>query len=334
MLNRLKRCGMTMGYSTGVLRLLARRRPPRGLVVVAYHQLAPPQYLMNLLGMEPVTDSFAAQVRFLRRAYEIVDLYSWLKTGRPERGALAITFDDGYMDVFTHAFPVLKELEVPATVFLVPGCMDSREALWLDRLYHALHATRESGLSMEILGQVIDFPLSPYPARALAVRKLRDFCKALDEVTLENFLVEMESRLHVDSARVAELQPLLHWDQVRMMSGSGIRFGSHSHTHQILSRISDGRLHCELTESRRRITEETGTVPTVLAYPNGGPGDFDQRVVIAAGAAGYEFGMTFMEGLHRFGGDPYRVPRIGVFGANVAEFSTRLVRKTILRREN
>ena len=73
--------------------------------------------------------AFAAQMRWLRAAgYQTVALADWLMaasgarlrlTGKP----IIITFDDGYRDNYTNAWPILAELGFSATIFLVTGRM-------------------------------------------------------------------------------------------------------------------------------------------------------------------------------------------------------------------
>src|SRR5206468_12644635 len=61
---------------------------------------------------------------------------------RAERDVLAITFDDGYRDVYLRALPVLRRLGVPATVFVPTGHIGVAAPLLHDRLYGLLVRAR------------------------------------------------------------------------------------------------------------------------------------------------------------------------------------------------
>src|SRR5207302_6671964 len=65
------------------------------------------------------------------------------------RTALAITFDDGYRDTYTHASALARELQIPLTIFLIPGYIESGSPFWwlegehLARTAHVREATIE-----------------------------------------------------------------------------------------------------------------------------------------------------------------------------------------------
>ena len=124
--------------------------------------------------------------------------------------------------------------------------------------------------------------------------------------------------------RPEELETM-KWGELRELVERGIEVGSHTVSHRRLSTLSDAELADELRSSRERIEDELGRPCTVLAYPFG---DCDERVRVAARAAGYEiaFGLPG----DATGRDPFDVFRVGVWrrdsARKVAFKSNSLVR--------
>src|SRR2546428_3430973 len=115
-------------YYSGLIKL-ARwwiRRSGRHLVILNYHRATGGDLRRHLL--------------YLRRHYRILhleaaleELYMPSKDGRQacdRRTPLVITFDDGYHDNYTHAFALACELQVPITIFLIPGYIESGDYFW------------------------------------------------------------------------------------------------------------------------------------------------------------------------------------------------------------
>lgn len=80
---------------------------------------------------------FRAQMQALARhgmrPCGVDEFVAWLLHGAPlARGSVLLTFDDGFRDVFDHAFPVLRDLGWPCTVFLVSGQVGGTDA-WTAR---------------------------------------------------------------------------------------------------------------------------------------------------------------------------------------------------------
>ena len=73
--------------------------------------------------MNITVNAFRRQLDWLKAHGEIVDLEEAItRRGEPESHRLfALTFDDGYADVFTHAFPILRRRQLPFTLYLTSG---------------------------------------------------------------------------------------------------------------------------------------------------------------------------------------------------------------------
>ena len=63
------------------------------------------------------TKTFYKQIKTLDSRFEIVDLEQMVKQPLTDRKRVAITFDDGFRNVFENAIPILKRFDAPATIF-------------------------------------------------------------------------------------------------------------------------------------------------------------------------------------------------------------------------
>jgi peptidoglycan/xylan/chitin deacetylase (PgdA/CDA1 family) len=104
-----------------------------------------------------------------------------------------------------------------------------------------------------------------------------------------------------------ELLPM-SWDQLGELADAGWEVGSHTATHPHLTRLDDEALRRELEESRATVEQRLGRPCPTLAYPYG---DHDERVVAAAGAAGYAAAGTLPGRLPP--PRPLAWPRIGIY---------------------
>src|SRR5262249_17045426 len=104
-----------------------------------------------------------------------------------------------------------------------------------------------------------------------------------------------------------------------------VEFGSHTHTHPILSRCGLARQEHELRASRDVLRERLSRAD-LFAYPNGGRADFTPATQALLRRLGYRCGLTSIPGLNRRGRDLYALRRVHV-GADTsfATFEVRML---------
>ncbi len=288
---------------------LLRRMPARGarLVVLAYHSVTDdPAYALPGIRVTPAL--FARQVAYLARNYAVVDLAEAVEMQRagrplPDR-AVAITFDDGYADNHTHAFPVLRAHGAPATVFAtVAPCLDGAR-FWVSWLYEALRAHVDTDAIERVFG--IRVPPEVEPAFN-ALSGILNYKSARDRAALLD--------AYAEAARVPRApRRMLTVDQMREMQRGGIRFGSHTLTHPILANIDAAERRAELQTSRERLSSALDQDVTLIAYPNGRaiPRNFDAAVMADCKAAGYDAAVTSQRRPVMASDDLHALPRMGV----------------------
>jgi peptidoglycan/xylan/chitin deacetylase (PgdA/CDA1 family) len=147
---------------------------------------------------------FAEHLGWLREHYEIVPLEAVLKppaAGRRGRGAVAVTFDDGFADNCEYALPVLVRYRVPATFFLTAGLLE-RDPSVVGRFETVRSAGYEDvrplawGQVHEMLGAGMRMGAHTYSHPSLARLSPTG---ALDELTRSKRIIEDRLGIAVDT---------------------------------------------------------------------------------------------------------------------------------------
>jgi peptidoglycan/xylan/chitin deacetylase (PgdA/CDA1 family) len=108
-------------------------------VVVAFHRIDDTE---DPDGLTLGPDMFERYCRFFRRHFRVTslgELVDRLEQGRTVSRHLVLTFDDGYLDNYEHAAPVLERLGLPATFFVVTQWIGTDVVAWWDRPLGAPH---------------------------------------------------------------------------------------------------------------------------------------------------------------------------------------------------
>ena len=305
------------GYLTILRRLQAQK-----VVILMYHGVTNchPE-VFNWCQLEK--KEFERQVDFLVNHFDTLHLEEVVdrlhkRLPLPQRTA-CLTFDDGFRNVATTAFPILQKHQVPSTVFLVTSQVGTRQPAWPDRLYFSVASTTQETVKFE----GAEYLLSNNNDRAAIYKTIVEKLKKMDAIEREDrlkILFEMLDALPVTSEAMVST---LDWNEVELLARTGlVKFGSHTHTHPILSRCTLNVQREELSKSRD-ILRERGLSYRLFAYPNGRPIDFTTDTQHLLRELGYRCGLTTIHGLCRNIDNPYSLPRVGI-GADTRDRQFRL----------
>jgi len=253
---------------------------------------------------------FEAQMRYLRKHYRILslgDVLQEMAEPRSTEPAVAITFDDGYADLYTQAFPILQRYSVPSTIYLTVGAIDSGEVAWYDRVFVAFQVAPAK-----------DFVLPLNPPRRIYLETPEGRLRAAVEfITLMRKLPAAEQRAHC--ARLESAVPLpseslsnrmLTWDQVRQMQAAGVSLGTHTITHPVVSNLDDADLEWELGESKRILENRIQHHVEDFAFPFGKSEECGQKAISALSRLGYRSAVTTEAGLNVPTTNPFALLRV------------------------
>ena len=316
----MKRNTLAILGTLGFLRAARELQRGRSVILTYHGVLSGDDDEYNYLNYNFVAaGTFERQIQYLLRHYRPIRLADLVRSYRentlPPPRSVALTFDDGFANNYTVAFPVLQKYGFPFTVFLTTGMLETPGAqLWSERVKRAVYLCPREAVVLRILGREIPCPLNSAAAREQSTRRVLQMLKRSPPAERDAALTVIEStcgRPEVE-ARELERYQFLTWTQVRTMASAGVEFGSHTVHHPILSTLDDRTLREELVESKRRIETEIGQECHALAYPNGQPGDFGVREKRALQAGGYSCGLSLGGTLNPPRPDPFQLDRINI----------------------
>jgi peptidoglycan/xylan/chitin deacetylase (PgdA/CDA1 family) len=293
------------------------------LTIVRHHRVygADERPLYRLGVSESVLeDQLTLLDRLGRTPITVAEGLRHLESGRPGH-RVAMTFDDGYADNVTRAFPILRRHGARATFYLTAGWIEERRTPWWDVLAHALEQGRPGravpGFGSAAGGATLD---GAGRRGATLAQLLPAFRVPLAE--RERRLAELRAALGVDAAAPCELAT---WDECHALVEGDMEVGAHTMNHPHLRLLDRSAQQEEIVGSARLIERRLGVRPSGLAYPGG---DYDEASLAAVTASGLAYAVTTRAGHNVAGAPRYELRRRswseGACLGPSGRFSTRL----------
>jgi peptidoglycan/xylan/chitin deacetylase (PgdA/CDA1 family) len=257
--------------------------------------------------------TFRRQMELVREHYEVLPLDEVVAVLRGEQSAkrpvAAITFDDGYRDFHELAWPILRELGLPATVFIPTAYIGGKRSLPHDRLYLLVTQAHARGFSLHV----------PLVRGGLAQGTVTALCNRSDPSERSDQLAHLPLELRERVVRCledfwdVELEEwpndysLLDWEMIREMADAGVSFGAHTDNHVILTREEESAAEREIQRSKHILEERLGHPIRHFAYP---AGRYNGAIKSMLSDAGFEAAFTTERRINRHGDDLLELGRI------------------------
>lgn len=260
-------------------------------LVLTYHRIAAPGDPFPGL---PAA-AFREQMHWLKSHCRVIEpehLLDGSAFERTDKVPVLVTFDDGYRDYVTTAYPVLRQLGIRAINFVSTAFIDSGDPFWWDALFAAVRSTTLDAVSPRWAGgRRFDMDAE---GRLEFLRACKRRVKEVPEDLKTRELAELQDLLRVDAREIGAERQTMTWSEVRATQDWTL-YGGHTHTHVIVSRVDATRLQQEVDTCTARLAAELGQRPLTFAYPNG---DTTAEARGALARAGYRLAFTMQEGFN------------------------------------
>jgi peptidoglycan/xylan/chitin deacetylase (PgdA/CDA1 family) len=282
-------------------------------IIFGYHRILPEaeanaKMSQDCMWVSP--SSFEKQIQWMQRIGRVVSVESMVKdraipAAEPN---FAITFDDGWIDNYEHAFPLLKKYNLPAMIFLSTNAIETNEMFWPDEIFYKTDRSVRSRQAKKIVEYITSLDgIRTSRKRSNIDELLNDFVewlKLLDAADRKKTILDYYEYIRVDPAPIPG--QILKWDHIREMQKHNITFGSHTHSHMITEGAAREEILAELKKSKEIIESRLNTNCRWFCYPNARFNEYDHELLRKAG---YDYGVTLHCARLTRDDSPYYLPR-------------------------
>jgi peptidoglycan/xylan/chitin deacetylase (PgdA/CDA1 family) len=297
------------------------------LLVLMYHRILPIESQEAQLeepGMVVTPESFEMHLSELTRFFEFTTLESWFYKKHnnlplPNKSCV-ITFDDGWQDNYQYAFPLLKQYNIPANIFLVSDMIGTNDCFWPEKLSKLLCNIIQNKIS------IIDIEQHRWLLELAPELKNHNTLSANNELysqITQRAKKHTDDKLHhlidnslsiINNDCLKNSPSLLNWQQVQEMQQSElITFGSHTCNHSRLNNaLGPTEIKNQVVTSKATIESAIDKPVTSFCYPNGDTNDYAVEQV----KQNYNLAVTTNNGWNDTLSDPYLLKRVSIHEGN------------------
>ena len=285
------------------------------LRVLMYHRILPKQdsrYSTEEPGMIVEADTFKQHLKLIKQHLTPIHLSEWID--RQQKGlslpknACAITFDDGWADNYEYAYPVIKDQQVPVTLFVVSDMIGTDRQFWPNQVNQLLMNNPINDLkTLDWLRPHLSSTGNLREASSYTIKQLKQF----SDEQIYRWLTHLPNQIKPETNTSSANQGLMNWEQLITMSKNDlVEVGSHTCNHYRLNSTLDKQaLSNEVINSKRLLQDKLSQDINLFCYPNG---DTCKQAIDLV-QAHYKAAVTTQQGINKANIlQPYTLNRIGI----------------------
>jgi peptidoglycan/xylan/chitin deacetylase (PgdA/CDA1 family) len=335
----------TLRIRTRLRSFVHRFSPPEPKpLILMYHKIA--EDPVDPWRLSVSAAHFMEHLQILRRTRQPLPLEEFVRLfreGTLPAKAVAVTFDDGYLDNLEAGRPLLESADVPATVFVTTGYLNRREQVWSDELATlVLVGTGPKYVDIAIGRHSLRVELGAQPftrkdgsihglaamRRTAALTKISEVLRRLTEKDRQPIMADLRLKLKVSNYPTKPCRTMTTDELLQLSDGGLITIGAHTVTHPVLTELDSVRCYREIKESKDVCEALVGKCVNSFAYPYG---KFDAKSRAAVESAGFSYACATREEPVLPSSDLFCLPRLHVSNKNGDAFQQALHLASILR---
>lgn len=273
---------------------------------------------------DPTVAVFENQMDILKRYFNVLhikDAIEALQNNTIPPRAVTITFDDGYLDNYTHALPIMEKAGLPFTIFVTTGYFNG-ECMWNDAIIELVKNYEGDTIDIENTSLGV-CEVRSVEQKVLCVKML---LKDFKYTPLAERYTRVESLAEILGMEMPK-NLMMSEEVLYKVSTHNVEIGAHTVNHPILNMVNTEQAHSEIRESKKRLENIINKKVDYFAYPNGKPGvDYSSQHVEIVMGEGFKAAFSTEASIATTQSEIYQLPRIGPWHDTKISFSAWLVK--------
>lgn len=205
------------------------------------------------------------------------------------------TFDDGYRDNLTVAYPIFRRFGVPFTVYIPTDYADGKGELWWLMLEKVIAGAET--LTVTLAGEARTFTCRSADQKDEAFEEIYWQLRRGPEDEARSIVAGLAEAAGFSSEALCR-ELMMDWDEIRSLARDPlVTIGAHTCRHMALARLGDDEARREMVDSIARIEAELGRPCRHFSYPYGCESSAGKREFVTAREIGAATAVTTRKGL-------------------------------------
>ena len=289
------------------------------LTILLYHGVTKEKRegIINYQGKHISDLEFYEQMKFVKEFCTPLDIDEWIEIKEDKKNIppypTLITFDDGFKNNLEVASPILEDFSVPTTFYLSSGMINSDLMFWVDIVEQCLNLSDRRAIKLK-LEEEVEFNIGSLEGKLKALLDIKKWCKSQKDLEKERVIKDLiqQTEVEPDKDKHPNYQTL-NWDEVKQLNSKELfTIGGHTHTHTILSSLTDNQLDFQISKCINEISKNLNMNLRHFSYPEGQSNHFNERVIEILKEKNIICCPTAMYGFNDFDEDLFHLKRVMV----------------------
>jgi peptidoglycan/xylan/chitin deacetylase (PgdA/CDA1 family) len=272
----------------------------------------------------PSVNLFRSTIKNIQKIYDFISIEtieSYFYNNIELNNCCHICFDDGDRTVYENAFPILKEMNIPATLFVSPKIISEVSNYWFQDLLFLQNLLDDKSIK-EVICKSLNIEYNSIKIfeieSILKCLRLKDILYIINNIKRQ-YNIEIDEQYNINQNQLKEL-----------LESEIIKIGAHTMNHPTLSNENYKDAEKEIRESVQKLSKMTNKDITSFAYPNGIAGlDFNEREQLILQKNKIKLAFTTKNNFYNNKINCFNIPRSGFSSIKIEYFFPYVLFKLI-----